>query len=105
MKNNFGLSSCAFLLPGIVLLILFFLIPAFCTVILSLTDWTIGSNAPVHFIGLKNYLTLFNDQNFWISVNNTLYLTVLVVPVSFIVALGLALAMNASGKWSPLWQS
>ncbi len=105
MKNNFGLSSCAFLLPGIVLLILFFLIPAFCTVVLSLTDWTIGSNAPVHFIGLKNYLTLFNDQNFWISVNNTLYLTVLVVPVSFIVALGLALAMNASGKWSPLWQS
>ena len=105
MKNNSWLSSGTFLLPGIVLLILFFLIPALCTAILSLTDWTIGSNDPVHFIGLKNYSTLFNDPNFWISVNNTLYLTVLVVPVSFIVALGLALAMNASGKWSALWQS
>ena len=105
MKSNSWLSSVTLLLPGIVLLILFFLIPALCTAILSLTDWTIGSTDPVHFIGLKNYFTLFSDPNFWVSVNNTLYLTVLVVPISFVVALGLALAMNASGKWSALWQS
>jgi multiple sugar transport system permease protein len=66
--------------------------PIFYSFYLSATRYT-GLNKPV-FIGLQNFRNLFKDVLFNLSTYNTLYYTVLVVPVSVVVAITLALAMN-----------
>ena len=59
---------------------------------LSLTKWDLISDAK--WIGWTNYQTLFKDDLIRISLWNTFYFTVVLVPLSTIGALLLALAMN-----------
>jgi multiple sugar transport system permease protein len=66
--------------------------PILYTFYLSLTRYS-GLREPV-FIGTQNYQRMVGDPNFWTAVYNTLYYTLLAVPIGAIVAMVLALAMN-----------
>ena len=48
----------------------------------------------IKMIGIENYQKLFQDKNFWMALKNTVYFTVVVVPVQCILALGLALLVS-----------
>lgn len=50
------------------------------------------------FIGLDNYQTLIQDEQVWYAVRNTLVYTCIVVPVTIIIALLLAVALNGRLK-------
>ncbi len=49
-------------------------------------------------IGWQNFTRLFSDRLFWLAAYNTLYYTVLAVPIGVVVAIVLALAMNQRVK-------
>jgi multiple sugar transport system permease protein len=49
-------------------------------------------------IGFQNYARLLRDPLFWKSAYNTLYYTILAVPIGVVVAIVLALAMNQRVK-------
>jgi multiple sugar transport system permease protein len=66
--------------------------PILYTFFLSLTRYS-GIKAPV-LIGIQNYQRLSADPLFWKSAYNTLYYTLLAVPIGVIVAMLLAIAMN-----------
>lgn len=59
---------------------------------MSFTRWSL-LDTPV-FVGLQNYIRLFNDQYFWKAVGNTFYYTVLVTIELVILGLLLALLLN-----------
>ena len=75
------------------------------TVVVSFTDWELGGTNSVHFIGWDNYIGLWESDDFRKSVGNTLFMTMLVVPTSFVLSLLLALAVHASGRLAQFWQS
>ena len=50
------------------------------------------------FIGLENYKKLISDSDFWVSLKNTFYFTVVVVPVQCILALLLAMLVSKKFK-------
>jgi multiple sugar transport system permease protein len=87
--NFFGI---VFALPWIVGLLLFHAYPLFMSAYYSLTTYSILE--PGEFVGFKNYATLFQDKVFWISIYNTLYYTVIFVPLSIVIGVGLALFLN-----------
>jgi multiple sugar transport system permease protein len=66
--------------------------PIFYSLRMSFTDYS-GFGDMVD-VGLQNFVNLFKDDLFWKSAYNTLYYTVLAVPIGVVVALVLALAMN-----------
>ena len=66
--------------------------PILYTFYLSLTRYS-GLREPV-FIGVQNYQRMVGDPNFWTAVYNTLYYTLLAVPIGAVIAMVLALAMN-----------
>jgi multiple sugar transport system permease protein len=66
--------------------------PILYTFYLSLTRYS-GIRDPI-FIGIQNYQRLTSDPLFFKSAYNTLYYTLLAVPVGVIVAMLLAIAMN-----------
>ena len=104
-RTNIPWLACPlFIVPALVALLMFFLLPALATVAASFTDWSLGQQGGT-WVGLKNYLHLFSDPDFLKSVRNTLVLTALVVPVSFFLALGLALAVRSTGKAGKVWQT
>ena len=66
--------------------------PILYTFYLSLTRYS-GIKPPV-FIGIANYQRMAADPLFLKSAYNTLYYTLLAVPIGVVVAMGLAMAMN-----------
>lgn len=70
---------------------------------ISFTNWNIIS--PVKkFVGIENYVKIFQDEVFRISLFNTLKYVILGVPVVIILSLGLALLLNNITKFQSLYR-
>lgn len=93
-----------YLLPAFFLLMVFFVVPALTTIGISFTDWQLGSSS-IELIGVENYKELFTDEIYRKSLINTLKLDLFVVPISFFLALGLALAINGLNRFQGFWQT
>lgn len=83
-----------FLLPAMVLLIIFNLIPAIATLNQSMYKVSPIRGADQVFIGLENFKRIFSDPVFWKSVRVTLLFSLIVNPLQTFFALGLALIAN-----------
>ncbi len=91
-----------FLLPVIVILGLFLILPIAMALWVSFSDWTgngspLGANA--HWVGLANYRDLLttpglDQNNFGTALRNNLYYVVFVVPIQTAIALFLAVIVN-----------
>jgi multiple sugar transport system permease protein len=87
-----------FILPGLVLLGVFIILPFFMSFGLSFTNQRILSRLPTQFVGLRNYERLFKDDLFLIGLKNNMIFALIVVPVQTILALGMALIVNKNLK-------
>jgi len=81
-----------FIAPWVLGFLAFTLYPFVMTLYYSFTSYDIVGSPK--FIGLSNYRQLFTDHLFWYSVYNTAYYTVIEVPFSTIVAIGIAMLLN-----------
>jgi multiple sugar transport system permease protein len=81
-----------YMVPAMGILILFLAYPLGLGVWLSFTDTKIG-RAGV-FIGLENYIWLWEDRVFWTSVFNTVLYTTVASAAKFVIGLYLALLLN-----------
>ena len=61
-----------------------------------MTDFNIFQTP--NFVGFKNYIGLFEDPKFYLSLSNTAYMTFIGMPLSLIVALCIAFLLNMSVK-------
>src|SRR5262249_17506128 len=82
------LIAYAFLAPSLVIFLFFRHIPAIASLLLGFFDWSVL--APPQFVGLTNYISLWQDAVFWRALANTVEYTVIVVPTDIVIALGLA---------------
>jgi multiple sugar transport system permease protein len=87
-----------FILPSLLHLLVFLLIPLVFSLYLSFTDWRGPNLQNAPFIGLENYQYLLRDRLFWEAMRNTAYYTILYVPGVMIVSLLVALVMNQKLK-------
>jgi multiple sugar transport system permease protein len=78
-----------FIAPYLLAFVLFMVVPAIAGLYVSLTNW--GGLNVARFIGLANYAEALNSSIFWYTVRNTVYYTVLFVPL--VTVLGLAAAV------------
>lgn len=78
-----------FLLPSFIGFVVFMLIPVIWGLVLSLFEYN-GFKMP-EFIGVKNFINLFHDEYFYISLKNNLFY--MVVSVFFTLLFGLFLAV------------
>ena len=93
--DNDAIAAWIFLAPALLLLGLFLLWPIAYLVYLSFTTGSFTSTG-IHGVGLRNYLRLVLDPDFWQVLGNTLYFTLATVLPSLIIPLGLAVLLNQS---------
>ncbi|AEJ20041.1 carbohydrate ABC transporter permease [Gracilinema caldarium] len=89
-------NGLIFVSPWILGFIVFQIYPIVYSLWLSFTRYS-GFGKPI-IIGFQNFHHLFKDPLFWKSAYNTLYYTILAVPIGVVVAIVLALAMNQKIK-------
>ena len=101
-------SAWGFVAPALLAIGLFFALPTFAALLLSLTDFDIYALADIRnlrFVGLDNYASLFGRPLFWTAMGNTLWFVVIGVPLTVAVSLAAAMLLNARTlRWKPLWR-
>ncbi len=86
-KYGFG-----FITPMLVGFTVFVIAPLIATVYLSFCDYSLIKG--MSWCGWENYIKLFtNDPTFLISIKNTLYFTILLIPSNLVLCLGLAMLL------------
>ena len=99
-QRSTNLTIALFLLPGMILFLLFVLMPIGQSAVFSLYRWD-GFGPPTDFVGLENYQRLINHSVFQISLTHSLTIMMLSLVVQLPLALGLALLVgrgNLRGK-------
>ncbi len=83
-------------LPAVILLIVFMVVPFLSAFKLSLTNQKLieNPNIPTKFVGLKNYIEIFSDKSFWQAFKNVVLFTCMVIPIQCGFALLMANALN-----------
>ena len=87
------LTFLAFIAPNFILFAVFIFWPLIYSFYLGFTKWNMISPTK-EFVGLDNYIKMFNDPVFWMASRNTVYLAVGSVFIKLAIALGLALLLN-----------
>lgn len=88
-----ALTIAVFLLPSVVLFLLFVVIPIVQAAHYSFYKWN-GLGSLEDYIGFKNYQTLFKDPIFLQAIKNNLTIAVLSLVIQLPAAFGLALLVN-----------
>jgi multiple sugar transport system permease protein len=83
-----------FLLPGLVLFLLFFIGPMLYSLRISFYDWKIVHPDQSVFVGFRNYQRALSEPIFQRAILNTLAYTVITVTVKLFAGLGVALLLN-----------
>lgn len=91
-KHTKAVWGYVFLAPQLVGMLAFSIIPLVFMFVLSLYSWDGFGNKS--FVGLSNFASTFQDPLFWTAVVNTLYYTLLTVPVGIALAIVVAVMVN-----------
>lgn len=95
-KREEVIMAWLFSMPALILLTIFLFIPFLMAIGLSFTDQRLvpNPNLPTAFVGLRNYLRMFEDQTFFQGIFNNFYFALIVVPIQTVLALALAMLIN-----------
>ncbi|MDP9480241.1 MAG: sugar ABC transporter permease [Actinomycetota bacterium] len=95
-KEEFGnperRTAYYMILPALLIILAIAFFPIMYSVLLSVTSSTITGFGS--FVGAENYIEMFQNEDFWEGLKNTLIFTVVSVTIEFIIGLGIALAIN-----------
>ena len=96
LKEEFGnaerRTAYYMVLPALFIIIAIAFFPIMYSVLLSVTDSTITGFGS--FVGVQNYVDMFQNEDFWAGLKNTVIFTVVSVAFEFVIGLGIALAIN-----------
>ena len=89
-------AGLLFALPACIYMLVFVGYPIVSNIVLSLQDVTVVnlSRGEKHFIGIQNYMKLFQDDVFLKSLGNTLVFTISCLIFQFLIGFALALFLN-----------
>lgn len=96
-------AAFVFLLPNLLSIGLFTLIPVVAGFFLSFTNWDMLSDP--QWVGLENYQHILKDRQFWNALRNTSIYTLIVIPGGLAVSMLLALALNRKIRGTAIYQA
>jgi len=105
-KNT--LIAYSFLAPNFIGFAVFTLVPVLCAIALSFFEWNGGDISKIRFVGLDNYASIFavkkvaekgigyffTRSDLGITLKNTVFYTIVTVPLTIVCALALAILLN-----------
>lgn len=84
---------CEFVVPPMLIWALVVIVPLFYGLYLTFTDWN-GLSASYNMVGIQNYVDIFTDRTFLISLGKTFIYVFFVVILSNIIGICLALLLT-----------
>lgn len=98
------LTASPFLLPSLIGMLIFSVLPLIISGMISLTDWnglaklTAPGFLQEHFIGLENYKKILTSTEFWRTLGNTAEYIVLYIPLMLAASLLVATLLSRARR-------
>ncbi|MGB4658667.1 MAG: sugar ABC transporter permease [Mobilitalea sp.] len=103
-KKRENLSLLLFSAPALIVYFIFKLYPTFSGFYYAMTSWNgLSKNKP--FIGMDNFVEIFQDTNFWKSMFFTSKYVVVMLVIANVLALSLAVAIESRHKAKGLFRT
>jgi ABC-type sugar transport system permease subunit len=93
LMNSNRLWGTVYVLPMLVLLVVFTIYPILESFRMTMYNWK-GFGEATQFVGLRHFFTVASDQRFWNAFKNTVTYTAILVPVQLTLALILAVILD-----------
>ncbi|MEO0136008.1 MAG: sugar ABC transporter permease [candidate division WOR-3 bacterium] len=103
MKKKIETAGYLFLLPALLIILIFRFYPIIQAIRMSLYQWSIAG--PLRFIGFKNYYRLFIDVKFYQSLLNTIWYLLGVVPITVALSIVIAYLLNQKIKGQGVYRT
>jgi multiple sugar transport system permease protein len=103
-RSSENLAGYAFLAPALLVLGTFIVLPILYAVFLSLQKVQLLGGIEYEFVGLRNFVRLQADERVWIALGNTIEYVAIVVPAQTLLALLLAVSLNAGVRGQSGWR-
>jgi multiple sugar transport system permease protein len=87
-----------FLLPAVIITLLFVIFPTVFGIYVSFTDWRLNAVDGRQFSGLDNFRRMWEDDRFWNALKNNLIFVFIGIPIQFAIALLMAVLVNQNIK-------
>ena len=94
-------SVLPFLLPGLLVILIFYVVPFFGGIRWSLRDGTFQNN----YVGFDNYLQVWKNETFQMGLKNTLELSAICAPLLFLLSFVLAVLLNRIRPFGTFFRS
>ena len=101
--NNEKYAGLIFILPAMLGILIFIIIPIICSFGLSFTKWDLLN--PIQFVGLSNYKEIFSEQLFYKILINTVVFAVSTSVFGVIIPLILASILNTKIRGSEFYKT
>lgn len=95
-------KSLQLLLPSLICIGVLSLFPIIRGVYIGFTDYQIGKE--IHFSGIENYRTIFENGYLKIALRNTLFIVVVSLIVTYALSMVIALLLNSDIPFRKLWR-
>jgi multiple sugar transport system permease protein len=99
-----NLAGYLFMAPSLLVLCTFVVLPILYAIFLSLHKVQLLGGIEYKFVGLRNFARLVDDDLIWIALSNTAEYVAIVVPAQTLLALLLAVTLNAGIKGRNVWR-
>lgn len=96
--GTLGYYFILFILPAFLIYLLFSIVPFLYTVFYSFTDYTDMNPVNLHFVGISNYLKVFDTPLMTIAIKNSVVYAILLTSFQTILALPLAVVLDKKLK-------
>lgn len=97
-SNKTKLYIAMFVLPAIIIYLMFQIIPLIAAVYFSFMNWNGIAGSPLSYVGMKNYVDAFHDADFLLALKNMAKMVVFSVIFHTPIALLMAVAINTRCK-------
>ncbi len=100
LMYNPKIAAVTLAAPGLLFLFIFIVMPFIIAFFYSFTDRLLvqSPNLKMSYVGLRNYIRVFQDPVFLKSFLNNLYFAVVAVPIQLVLSLGMAILVNNKVK-------
>lgn len=94
-----------FILPALILILVFYLYPIIQTLLISFKDYNILNPANNKFVGTKNFARMMDDRVLALSLRNTLVYVIVTLTLQFLLGFTLALLLWKNFKGRGIYQA
>lgn len=102
MRQSESILGYLLIAPLITCILILIVYPLIFAIYISFTDRVVGSEG--QFIGLANYVTLFQRPDFQASITNTIIMVSAIQSIKLFLGLGIAVLLNQRIRFRQFWR-